>query len=181
MFCDSKCSWWPATVLVLAIFAAGCVSKEEKIKAIANGVRASIAGSRAHFAAEAAAICGEMPDAETSVVPPLDKLCSRGCRCASASNADVDPRTTYDCDEWQSREWNLIKFAGRYALDGKVRPEVHFHHKASWHLTDEGCRLEFTVYGDLDEDGVYSTYETWIGTAPDGALGHWPDESLLWE
>ena len=172
---------WSGAMVALTLFMSACVSKDEKIKARANGVRAGIGGSKGHFAAEASAICGEMPTAETSIVPPLDKVCSSGCRCASGSSADEDPRSTYDCEEWQSREWELIKFAGRYALDGKVRPTVYFHHQASWHRTDQGCRLDFTVYGDLDGDGVYSTYAVWTETTPDGALGHWPDESLLWE
>lgn len=70
---------------------------------------------------------------------------------------------------------------GMYTLDETVNPTVYFHHKASWRRTAQGCRLEFTVYGDLDGDGVYSTYEAMTETQPDGAIGEWADESLLLE
>ena len=175
-FCKS-----PRTMLPLLLLMVGCVSRENEVQAIANGVRGGMGGSKGYFASEAASICGEMPKAETSIVPPFGKICSRGCRCSSASDVDVDPRTVYDCDEWNAREWQMIKFAGMYTLDGKPTPIVYFHHQARWHRTDQGCRLDFTVYGDLDEDGVYSTYTTWTETTPDGAIGHRPDESLLWE
>lgn len=151
------------------------------MKAEANAVRGGVGGSMAYFAKEAETICGALPEAETEVVPPLDKVCSGGCRCASASSEDSDPRTVYDCKQWQLREWKLLRFMGMYTIDETVNPVVHFHHQASWHRTERGCHLAFTVYGDLDEDGVYSTYTTTIETHPDGAVGNWPDESLLWE
>lgn len=167
--------------VIVAVLVAACVSKEKTIEARANGLRAGLSGSKAHFAYEAEAICGELPNAETPFVPPLDKECSRGCRCASGSDASADPRTIYDCSGWNAREWQLIRYTGMYSLDGKPNRTVYFHHKARWHRTAEGCRLEFTVHGDLDGDGVHSTYVTWTEATPDGALGHWPDESLLLE
>lgn len=160
---------------------ASCDIKEKKIKARAGGVRAHMAASKRHFAGDAEAICEEFSQAETSVVPAFGKNCSRGCRCTEAVGDDVDPRTVYDCGQWQAREWKLLNFMGMYTLDETVNPVVYFHHQASWHRTDQGCRLDFTVYGDLDEDGVYSTYTTTIETRPSGAVGDWPDESLLWE
>ena len=168
-------------VLVAILLATGCATREEEIHAIANGARGGIGGSRSHFVAEATAICAEMPKGETSIVPPLDKNCSRGCRCIANSDAEVDPQTTYDCEQWNAREWQLLRFAGRYALDGSAAPVVYFHHQASWHRTDEGCRLEFTAHGDLDEDGVYSTYATWTEATPGGARGNTPEDSVLWE
>lgn len=158
-----------------------CASRNDMIKARANVVRGGIAGVHGHFQAEAGQICLEMPDAETALVPPMEKSCSRGCQCSSAPGADSNPAGSYDCEQWSSPEWRMLKFAGMYTLDGKVSPTVYFHHRASWHRTDSGCKLEFTVYGDLDEDGVYSTYTSTIKTGPDGTKGNWPDESLLWE
>ena len=158
-----------------------CVSKTENIKAIANGVRGGIAGSKGHFAAMSKEICTEMPQAETTITPPLDRACSRGCVCASTAAKDVDPRTTYDCSLWEQRPWQLLKFSGTYDESGKVNELVHVHHKASWHRTERGCDLTFTVYGDLDEDGTYSTYIVTAETTPDGTKGHWPDVSVLWE
>ena len=169
-------------MLVLAsLLAGGCVSKAEQIEARANGILVGIADSHAYFAAEAESICGEMPEAKTEVVPPLDKHCSRGCRCASGSTTNEDPRTTYDCTEWKRREWVLLRFAGRYNPHGGTKKKVYVHYQASWHKTDQGCRLDFVVRGDLDEDGVYSTYASWSETTPKGTLGELPAVSLLWE
>ena len=169
------------TSWILATLATSCVSKAEQIEARANGILVGIVGSRAHFAAEAETICSEMPEAKTQVVPPLDKNCSRGCRCASESTKNDDFRTTYDCDEWKKPEWTLLRFAGMYSMFGEVSKKVYVHHQASWHKTDQGCRLDFVVRGDLDEDGVYSTYASWSETTPKGTLGELPAVSLLWE
>ena len=70
---------------------------------------------------------------------------------------------------------------GMYTIDETINPAVYVHHQASWRRTEDGCRLEFTVYGDLDADGVYSTYTVTSETTLDGGVGEWPDESLLWE
>ena len=166
---------------VVLLVAAGCGLKEKKIKARANGVRADIAGTMGHFAAEASAICAELGEAKTEIVPPLGKACSKGCRCGASEGDDSDPRAIYDCDLWQAPEWRMLNFMGMYTIDRTTNPVVYFHHQAEWRRTPQGCRLEFTVYGDLDEDGVYSTYPVVIETDPDGAEGDWPDESLLWE
>lgn len=170
-----------ARVTLALLPSCNCVSKEEMFKARANVVRGGIAGVHGHFQEQASRICLEMPDAETALVPPMSKTCSRGCQCASSPGVDSKPGSRYDCEQWSSPEWQMLKFAGMYTLDGKVSPTVHFHHQARWHRTDRGCRLEFTVYGDLDEDGVYSTYTATIETGPGGTKGNWPDESLLWE
>ena len=167
--------------LAVLLLSVSCGLKERKIKARANGVRAHLGGTMAYFAAEAATICGALPEAETNVVPPFDAACSRGCRCASSAPADADPRTVYDCEQWRIREWQLLRFMGAYTLDETVNPVVYFHHQAKWRRTERGCQLHFTVYGDLDADGVYSTYTVMTETTPDGALGEWADESLLWE
>lgn len=159
----------------------GCVSQQDKIEAKANSVLSGVGGSQAHFSAEAAEICKEMPQAETPFVPPLGKVCSRGCFCSSAAKEGTDPRTTYDCDLWKTREWELIKFAGTHSLDGSVNPNVYVHYRASWQRTKEGCTLEFTLHGDLDEDGVYSTYVSAVFVTPEGADGTRSKRSVLWE
>lgn len=163
------------------VLLAGCDSQERKIKARANGIRAHVARVHGNFASEADKICAEMPQAKTTIVPPLEKSCSDGCECASDADRGPASATRYDCSQWEAPEWRLLKFAGRYALDGKVSPRVYVHHQAQWQRTEKGCRLDLTVYGDLDGDGVYSTYATMVETEPDGPIGHMPDVSLLWE
>ena len=165
----------------LLLLASSCGLEERKNKARANSVRGFISGTVGYFNSEASVICAEVAEAKTEVVPPLDKVCSKGCSCASSAPGDADPKTVYDCDLWRAREWKMLRFMGRYTLDEKIKPVVYFHHQARWRRTEQGCRLDFTVYGDLDSDGVYSTYTVMSETTPSGALGEWPDESLLWE
>ena len=68
-----------------------------------------------------------------------------------------------------------------YTLDETVNPKVYFHYKAKWNKTEAGCVLAFTVHGDLDEDGVYSTYVSTVRVDQNGAVGDRPDVSVLWE
>lgn len=47
---------------------------------------------------------------------------------------------------------------------------------------ERGLPTRPTVYGDLDEDGVYSTFTVVSETTRDGLRpGGWPDDSLLLE
>ena len=168
---------WIATVLVLG----ACISESERMKIRANGVKAGIAGVQGHFEAEGSSFCEEATSATTPITPPLDRNCSRGCGCAGPQSKAPLPKDTYDCNEWDAPEWKRLKFAGSYSLDGRVLPTVYFHHQASWHRTEDGCQLDFTVYGDLDEDGVYSTYTSTLEIRPDGPVGNRPDDSVLLE
>lgn len=109
----------------------------------------------------------------------MDKKCDQGCRCRSPTESPSP--TNYDCTEWDDQTWQTLRFSGRYSRRKEIASVVYFHHKAEWHRTEDGCRLDFTIHGDLDNDGIYSTYTVITETTRDGFSGHWPDESLLWE
>ena len=158
-----------------------CVSESESMKLRANALRARITSVQGNFEAEISSFCEEVPSAQTPVTPPFGKVCSRGCTCAGTSSGNERPESTYDCSAWDTPEWKRLRFAGSYSRDGKVWPTVYFHHQANWRRTEVGCRLDFTVYGDLDEDGVYSTYTSTIEVGSDGTIGNRPDDSLLLE
>lgn len=165
---------------IAAVLALGaCISEIDIMKIRANGVKAGIAGVQGHFEAEGSSFCEEATSATTPITPPLDRNCSRGC--AGPQSTDPRPKDTYDCTERDAPEWKRLKFAGSYSLDGRVLPTVYFHHQANWQRTEAGCQLDFTVYGDLDEDGVYSTYTSTIEVGADGAIGNRPDDSVLLE
>ena len=86
---------------------------------------------------------------------------------------------TYDCSQWTAPEWRLLQFAGRFTKKATPPEKVYFHHQASWRKTAEGCRLEFVVFGDLDGDGVHSTYTSWVETTTDGELAELPKVDVL--
>ena len=148
-------------------------------EATGNRRTGNIASVQAYFIAEQASFCEDVPSAQTPVTPPLGKVCSRGCTCAGTSSGNERPKSTYDCSAWNAPEWKRLNFSGSYSRDGKVWPTVYFHHEASWERTEQGCRLDFTVYGDLDEDGVFSTYTSTIEVGANGAIGNRPDDAVL--
>jgi hypothetical protein len=37
--------------------------------------------------------------------------------------------------------------------------KTHFHHQFSWGFLRGACRFTAAAFGDLDDDGIYSTYE----------------------
>ena len=125
------------------LLASSCGLEERKNKARANSVRGFISGTVGYFNSEASVICAEVAEAKTEVVPPLDKVCSKGCSCASSAPGDADPKTVYDCDLWRAREWKMLRFMGKYTLDEKIKPVVYFHHQARWRRTELGCRPRF--------------------------------------
>jgi hypothetical protein len=176
----SKFTLFAASFFFSAL-ACACSVQEEKRKARANGARAVLASTHAHFGMEAATICTKMPTAETPIVPPLENDCSQGCRCPSASAENSRGNDIYDCDQWKAPEWRLLHFAGRVTEKGTPPEKVYFHHKARWQRNEEGCRLEFTLFGDLDGDGVHSTYASWVEATTDGQLADLPDVRPLWE
>ena len=170
-----------AVLLLMGTLGSACTTRERTIQIRASSIRAEIAGVQGHFEAHAETICNERPTAETQIVPPLDKNCSRGCSCTHSPEPGAREHETYNCEKWNAREWKLLNFAGRYIKNASAPSEVYFHHQASWRRTKTGCLLDFTIYGDLDEDGVYSTHTATIETTPKGAIGNWPHESTLWE
>ena len=43
---------------------------------------------------------------------------------------------------------------------GRVPPnKTHFHYQLKWRTKDNECRFTAIAFGDLDDDGIYSTYE----------------------
>lgn len=162
--------------LVLFVSVA-CDVRRTELEARANDARARVASTHVYFAEHAKAICGEMAEAETPIIPPLSKKCARGCTCASASTEDNS--SVYDCEQWKAPEWKLIHFAGRFTEKGTPPEKVYFHHRARWRRGDQNCRLELTLFGDLDEDGVYSTYETWVEPTANAYHAELPDAAVL--
>ena len=170
-----------AAALFMAVLVVGCGVRDARREARANRVRARVASAHAYFREEAETICAELPTAETPTVPPLETDCSGGCRCSASSDGDDLNVATYDCGQWNVREWQLLRFVGQYTESSTPSGNEYFHYRAKWRKTAEGCRLDITVLGDLDGDGVHSTYTSWLETTADGFSSDLPEVDVLWK
>lgn len=98
---------------------------------------------------------GKCPDydglqGQAGVTPPLSLNCNsgQGGRC-SADGADP---AAYPQAEWTDNPvWGAFGFepgGGHY-----------FHYDFQWTEKDGGCQFTAQAFGDLDDDGVFSTFE----------------------
>jgi hypothetical protein len=83
-------------------------------------------------------------EGETGITPPLSVDCSKGC----------EP-TTYGMQLWTDNPvWNGLNF--------QLEQRHYFHYNFKWKNTPGGfgaCQFTAQAFGDLDGDGVYSTFE----------------------
>ncbi len=78
------------------------------------------------------------------ITPPLSVDCSSGCTPSS-----------YGAQLWtDNKVWNALHF--------QVEDKHYFHYDFKWSNTPGGygkCQFTVQAFGDLDHDGVYSTFE----------------------
>ncbi|MBL4686506.1 MAG: prepilin-type cleavage/methylation domain-containing protein [Nannocystaceae bacterium] len=93
---------------------------------------------------------GRCPEGETGqagVTPPLSVNCndSEARRCSSAAGM-------YPATAWTDNPvWSEIGF--------KIDGEHFFHYNLRWTQTADSCQFTAQAFGDLDDDGVFSTFE----------------------
>jgi len=93
---------------------------------------------------------------ETGMTPPLSVDCSKGPggRCTPVAGEPAGPGE-YPTSLWgDSKVWN--------ALNMQQEMPHYFHYNFRWNNTAAGygsCQFTAQAFGDLDGDGVYSTYE----------------------
>jgi hypothetical protein len=83
-------------------------------------------------------------EGEAGITPPLSVDCSKGCEPAS-----------YGKQLWtDNKVWTALQF--------EVEQRHYFHYNFKWKNTPGGygaCQFTAQAFGDLDGDGVYSTFE----------------------
>lgn len=112
------------------------------------------------------------PQGQAGVTPPLSVNCNRGQagRCsAGGSDAGGYPQTAWtDNPVWSALGFEASK--GHY-----------FRYNFRWTEKDGGCQFTAQAFGDLDDDGMYSTFER-SGAADvngvNGAAGLYIDQEM---
>jgi hypothetical protein len=104
----------------------------------------------------------------TQVTPPLSVACHEGpggrCRASDASSAEGLEPGSYLRTAWTADPiWAAIGY----------QPSGPTGHRYHYSLTGErergGCRITVRAFGDLDADGIHSTFERVATIAADGA------------
>jgi len=90
------------------------------------------------------------------ITPPLDLRCAEGPQgmCVPVSGQPRGPGE-YSMNQWiRNPVWQEMNFV-------KESPHA-FHYDFRWHNTEERegtCQFTVQVFGDLDDDGLFSTFE----------------------
>ena len=93
---------------------------------------------------------------ESGITPPLSVDCSKGPggRCVPSVGGSGGPGY-YDMSEWIDNDvWNGLNF--------QMEEAHYFHYNFKWANAEGGfgeCQFTAQAFGDLDGDGVFSTYE----------------------
>ncbi|WP_146158030.1 hypothetical protein [Enhygromyxa salina] len=95
------------------------------------------------------------PEGEAGITPPLSVKCSEGPDAKCLPSAQPGPPGTYDSALWTDNPvWSGLDFA---------QDEGHaFHYNFIWANETSGygnCQFTIQAFADLDDDGIYSTYE----------------------
>jgi len=104
---------------------------------------------------------------ETGITPPVSVDCSAGPagRCVPASD-DATLPGDYPLSAWHRSSWNGLNFQ---------QEQGHFfHYNFIWKNAKSGfgaCQFTAQAFGDLDGDGVFSTYERY-GVADEDGVKH---------
>lgn len=84
------------------------------------------------------------------VTPPLSVLCASGQdgRCVpNGSGPGGYPQAAWS----ENPVWQKIDYAHQTGH--------YFHYDVRWEVSPQGCKFTVQAFGDLDEDGTFSTFE----------------------
>ncbi len=90
---------------------------------------------------------------QSTVLPPFEARCAAGPerRCQAVQNPSEPWHYVFPPDDPVWQEWGNL---------GYVPPNGTYYHKQfRWSLDKGECVFTVALYGDLDDDGVYSTFE----------------------
>jgi type IV pilus assembly protein PilA len=106
----------------------------------------------------------ETGEATHGPIPSLRTQCGAGSRpCTPSTRPHRDGE--YAASEWHADVWTALDFA--------IAEPHRLHYALHTSASPQGCLFTAQAFGDLDDDGVWSTYEL------AGALDSWgPNEAL---
>jgi hypothetical protein len=143
----------------LAALAVGCgdakkLARKSKTSEPAVNVKKLYNGARAYLEEETYTLRTPLPrqfPASTPITPPLGA-------CCQGSNHKCAPDPTL----WTDPTWEALGFS--------MDDPHYFSYKFESSGTDLSATFTATAYGDLDCDGVYSTFEMVGSIQPDGTV-----------
>jgi hypothetical protein len=101
--------------------------------------------------------CSGNGEVETGMTPPLQMNCNDGESGRCVAVTDPSAPGEYPTAWWtENPRWQALGFA--------VQEPHSFHYNVKWNQTSQGCQFTAQAFGDLDDDGLFSTFER-AGTA----------------
>lgn len=143
-------------------------------KAVAAGAHLSMARFMDILLLEQRQICDFLPDGQVGPTPPMSVRCALGPggRCTK-SGTPTEP-WEYDEKLWEDPAWQHVEI--KY-FDGDP-----YHFSMEWRATDdphEPCEYTVRAFGDLDDDGVFSTFAQGTNLAPELGEDRPPNPTAL--
>jgi len=128
----------------------------QRRKAYASDAMSS--GTSIASGAQEVNLCASLGDGSIGPTPPIRVDCNaaKDGRCAPVEHPEHP--WEYSSKLWDDDVWTAI---------GYSRSEPHRYHNAIvWKTLENGeCEVRARIFGDIDDDSVYSTYEV-AGTLP---------------
>ncbi len=96
--------------------------------------------------------CPKRGDNQVGITPPLALNCNDGPGGRCVPTATASAPAEYDAAAWtEDPVWSGIEFA--------VEEAHYFHYAIKWNQGKGSCQFTAQAFGDLDDDGVFSTFE----------------------
>lgn len=98
--------------------------------------------------------CRVKPTGSVGPTPPMSVRCRPGFGGGCTPSENPTQPWEYDIKLWNDPMWKHAQFEGA--------PGDHYHYRYEWAPNDDRlmpCAFTVQAFGDLDDDGVYSTFE----------------------
>lgn len=145
-------SWQRDTACVAALLAGSCGPRTTSDVKDARNIEMTLLGGTANEDGLRICTFAGQSEGESSMFPPLEARCARGAdRKCVVSDSPVEAHEYRRPDDpfWRHFE----------SLTKTFETPTHFHKRVAWGKSRGQCRFTAAIYGDLDDDSVYSTYE----------------------
>lgn len=132
-----------------------------KRKAVSNGAHLSLVRLMTVLLDDRQ-ICDHLPDGKVGPTPPLSVRCAGGPGGRCTKSATPSEPWEYDERLWEHEAWQFVEV--KY-FEGDA-----YHLSMEWRATDdpqEPCHYRVYAFGDLDDDGVFSTFVQGSDLAPE--------------
>jgi len=97
-------------------------------------------------------LCTKIPSGAVGPTPPISVKCSSNPKRLCVPVSSPTEPWEYNLALWAEAGWSTIGFS--------LEDPHPYHAKLSWDTLEDGsCTYHVQLFGDLDGDGIYSTFE----------------------